>query len=142
MKRHISKLLLLAFSISMLSGCKKELEKQFNNPDVYTKTENLFGGYFLSMLTEHKIFVQDYGEFYWQMNSGTEVPGYAQIAQRLITDRYTWFSGFDDLTGVNGFGGLTDNLWNNRLNDFYTRARLWAVLNDELSKISGEGLTN
>lgn len=142
MKRHISKLLLLAFSISMLSGCKKELEKQFNNPDVYTKTENLFGGYFLSMLTEHKIFVQDYGEFYWQMNSGTEVPGYAQIAQRLITDRYTWFSGFDDLSGVNGFGGLTDNLWNNRLNDFYTRCRFWAVLNDELAKLTPEKVVN
>jgi hypothetical protein len=143
MKQSIYKYALVLSVISVLSGgCKKELEKQFNNPDVYSKTENLFGGVFLSMLTEHKIFVQDYGEFYWQMNSGTEVPGYSQLAQRYITDRYTWFSGFDDLTGVNGFGGLTDNLWNNRLNDFYTRARLWAVLNNELSKITGEGLTN
>ncbi|MEO5562338.1 MAG: SusD/RagB family nutrient-binding outer membrane lipoprotein [Chitinophagaceae bacterium] len=140
MKRHISKYLLIVFSISILAGCKKQLEEQFRNPEVYSKTENLFGGTFVSMLTEHKIFVQDYGEFYWQMNSGTEVPGYAQFAQRLITDRYTWFSGFDDLSGVNGFGGLTNNLWNNRLNDFYTRARFWAVLNDELGKISGQAL--
>jgi len=134
--------MIILFSFSLLFGCKKKLEEQFRNPEVYSKTENLFGGIFLSMLTEHKIFVQDYGEFYWQMNAGTEVPGYAQIVQRHITDRYAWFLNFDDLTGVNSFGGLTNNLWNNRLNDFYTRARFWAVLNDELSKISGQGLTD
>jgi hypothetical protein len=143
MKRYTLKYyLLLFFTVSSLVGCKKELADQFNNPEVYTKTENLFGGLFRSMLTEHKIFVQDYGEFYWQMNSGTEVPGYSQLAQRLITDRYTWFSGYNDLTGVNGFGGLTDNLWNNRLDDFYKRTRIWAVLNDELGKVSGDGLVN
>jgi hypothetical protein len=142
MKRHISKFLLIVLTISLLAGCKKKLEEQFRNPEVYSKTENLFGGIFLSMLTEHKIFVQDYGEFFWQLNSGTEVPGYAQIAQRLITDRYAWFSGFDDLSGVNGFGGLTNNLWNNRLDDFYKRTRFWAVLNDELQKIDSVKLVN
>jgi hypothetical protein len=134
MKRTILKYLPLVFLTALLAGCNKKLDEQFRNPEVYSKTENLFAGTFLSMLTEHKVFVQDYGEFYWQLNSGTEVPGYAQIAQRLITDRYTWFSTFDDLSGVNGFGAQT-NLWNGRLNDFYTKARLWAVLNDELQKI-------
>ncbi len=143
MKKHISKYLILILFVASMLGCKKQLEDQFHNPEVYSKTENLFGGIFLAMLAEHKVFVQDYGEFYWQLNSGTEVPGYSQIAQRLITDRYPWFLNFDDLSGVNGFGGLTDNLWNNRLNDFYTRARYWAVLNDELKKIdSGEALNN
>lgn len=143
MKKYILKYsLFLLLPASLLTGCKKQLEEQFNNPEVYSRTENLFGGIFRSMLTEHKIFVQDYGEFYWQMNSGCEVPGYAQIAQRLITDRYAWFSGYNDLTGVSGFGALTNNLWNNRLDDFYRRARFWAVLDDELSKISGDGLIN
>lgn len=143
MKKHTFKYyLVFLLSVSMFAGCKKELEEQFHNPEVYDKVENLFGGVFKTMLTEHKVFVQDYGEFYWQMNSGTEVPGYAQLAQRLITDRYTWFSGYNDLTGANGFGGLTTNLWNSRLNDFYTRARFWAVLNDELSKVDGDGLIN
>jgi hypothetical protein len=142
MKRYNFKYLLLLFSMSLLFGCKKQLEDQFRNPEIYSETENLFGGIFREMLTEHKIFVQDYGEFYWQMNSGTEVPGYAQLAQRLITDRYTWFSGYNDLTGVNGFGGLTNNLWNNRLDDFYKRARFWAVLNDELANIDGDKLIN
>jgi hypothetical protein len=142
MKKYISKYLILLFLVSTVMSCKKKLEEQFHNPEIYSKTENLFGGMFLDMLAEHKIFVQDYGEFYWQLNAGTEVPGYSQTTQRLITDRYAWFLNYDDLSGVNAFGGLTNNLWNNRLNDFYTRSRYWAVLKDELSKISGEALTD
>ncbi len=142
MRTYIIKTLFIAVLVFSLASCKKKLEEQFRNPEVYSKTENLFGGIFLDMLAEHKIFVQDYGEFYWQLNIGTEVPGYSQIAQRLITDRYAWFVNFDDLSGVNAFGGLTNNLWNSRLNDFYTRARYWAVLNDELKKISGQALTD
>jgi hypothetical protein len=135
--------LLLLLPASMMVGCKKQLEEQFRNPEVYSQTQNLFGGIFRSMLTEHKIFVQDYGEFYWQLNSGCEVPGYVQLAQRLITDRYAWFSGFGDLTGVSGFGAVANSpLWTQRLNDFYTRARFWAVLNDELNKVSGDALIN
>lgn len=138
MKRYILKYLFLIFLISSFFSCKKKLEEQFHNPEVYSKTENLFGGIFLAMLTEHKVFIQDYGEFYYQLNGGTEVPGYAQIAQRLITDRYPWFLDYDDLTGVNAFGGgVTGSpLWTNRLTDFYKRSRYWAVLNDELKKIT------
>jgi hypothetical protein len=142
MKRYISKYLLLILLVTVVASCKKQLADQFHNPEVYSKTQNLFGGIFLAALTEHKVFVQDYGEYYWQLNSGTEVPGYAQLCQRYITDRYAWFLNFDDLSGVNGFGGLTNNLWNNRLNDFYTRARYWAVLNDQLKTISGQALAD
>jgi hypothetical protein len=142
MKRDILKYFFLLVLMGSVSGCKKKLEDQFHNPEVYSKTENLFGGTFLAMLTEHKVFIQDYGEFYWELNAGTEVPGYAQLAQRYITDRYSWFSLFDDLSGVNSFGGNTDALWNGRLNDFYTRARYWATLNDELSKLSSEALVD
>src|SRR6185369_8724078 len=115
MERFILKYFVtLSAAILLLSSCKKELAKQFNDPDVYTKVENLFGGIYLKFFTEHKVYVQDYGEYYWQFNAGTEVPGYSQIAQRYITDRYTWFLTFDDLTGTSGFGANTDNLWNNR----------------------------
>jgi hypothetical protein len=142
MNRYIIKTLFIVLLAASLTGCKKSLEDQFRNPEVYSKTENLFGGIFLEMLSEHKIFVQDYGEFYYLLNSGAEIPGYSQIAQRHITDRYAWFLNFDDLSGVNGFGGLTNQIWNNRLNDFYTRTRHWAVLNDQLKAISGEPLAN
>lgn len=133
--------LLMLFCISLLS-CKKQLEKQFYDPEVYNKVENLYGGMFLKMIAENKVYSQDYGEFYWQLNAGTEVPGYAQIAQRYITDRYAWFLNYDDLSGTNAFGGQTNNLWNNRLNDFYTKARYWAVLKDQLAGLSGQALAD
>lgn len=143
MKRYYKQYIFLLFSAGLLfSSCKRELEDQFHNPEVYSKTENLFGGMFLKMCAENKVFSQDYGEFYWQLNAGTEVPGYAQIAQRFVTDRYTWFLTYDDLTGTSGFGANSTDLWNNRLNNFYTRARYWAVLKDELAKIDGQALTD
>jgi Susd and RagB outer membrane lipoprotein len=94
------------------------------------------------MLTEHKIYVQDYGETYWILNAGCEAPGYSQIIQRYITDRYTWFLDFDDLSGANGFGALTNggDPWNRRLDDFYTRCRYWAIMKDGLGGLSPEGL--
>ena len=64
MKKYISKYLLLLFLVGSTIGCKKQLADQFHNPEVYSQTQNLFGGIFIAMLTEHKVFVQDYGEFY------------------------------------------------------------------------------
>ncbi|TDH28611.1 SusD/RagB family nutrient-binding outer membrane lipoprotein [Segetibacter sp. 3557_3] len=142
MKKQSYRYLFLLACITLLGSCKKQLEEQFYNPEVYSKVENLYGGIFLKMLTENKVYSNDYGEFYWQLNSGTEVPGYAQISQRHITDRYAWYLNYDDLGGTGGFGGLTNNLWNNRLNDFYTRARFWAVLKDELEKLNGQALAD
>jgi len=85
MKRHISKYLLVVCTISLLAGCKKQLEDQFRNPEVYSKTENLFGGIFLSMLTEHKIFVQG---IIWNINSfdqwGVELG--KQLANKILPE--------------------------------------------------------
>ena len=142
MKKKFFPYIMLLLPLLSLLSCKKELEKQFYNPEVYSQVGNLYGGIFLKMITENKVYSQDYGEFYWQMNLGCEVPGYAQISQRYITDRYAWFLNFDDLSGTNAFGGLTNNLWNNRLNDFYTKARYWAVLNDQLAGLSGQALAD
>ncbi|MBE7169671.1 MAG: SusD/RagB family nutrient-binding outer membrane lipoprotein [Williamsia sp.] len=142
MKNSPLRYMLLMLPFVFLASCKKQLEKQFYNPEVYTHVENLYSGMFLKMIAENKVYSQDYGEFYWQLNAGTEVPGYAQISQRYITDRYTWFLNFDDLSGTNSFGGQTNNLWNNRLNDFYTKARYWAVLKDQLAGLSGQALAD
>jgi len=133
---------LIVMSLLLQVSCKKDLADQFRNPENYSETGNLFGGMFSGMLYTYKLYIQDYGEFYWQFNSGTEIPGYAQLSQRYITNRYTWFSDYDDMSGTNAFGGLTDNLWNNRMNDFYTRLRAWAVLKDQLATVSGQQLTD
>src|SRR4051812_35992143 len=104
MKLNLIKNTLLLSAILMVTSCKKQLEEQFYNPEVYDQVGNLYSGLFLKMLTENKVFSQDYGEFYWQFNAGTEVFGYSQLAQRFVTDRYAWFLTFDDLSGNTGFG--------------------------------------
>lgn len=138
---------LLQFKYCILLGalfvasCKKDLEEKFPNPENYSETGNLFPGMWTGMLYSWKLYIQDYGEWYWLLNDGMGVTAYSQIAQRYITPRYGWFSGYNDLTGQFGFGS-TNNLWENRLNDYYTRLRSWATIKDKLATISGQQLTD
>src|SRR5688572_12925951 len=116
---------MIAFSIA-LASCKKSLEKEFPNPENYDKIGNLFAGMFTKTLYSWKLYVQDYGEWWWDLqgNGGVGVVGYSQISQRYITDRYAWFSTFDDLTGTTAFGNYPQ-LWSNRLGAFYGSVNTW-----------------
>ncbi len=131
---------LIVFSVA-LSSCKKSLEKEFPNPENYDKTGNLFAGMFTKTLYSWKLYVQDYGEWWWDM-AGTGsmgVASYSQISQRYITDRYAWFSTFDDLTGTTAFGS-ENQLWQNRLGAFYGSVNAWAVIKDNIAMVSGSEL--
>jgi hypothetical protein len=130
----------LGFSI-VLSSCKKTLESQFPNPENYSKTGNLFPGMWTGMLYAWKLYIQDYGEWWWELqgSGAMGVAGYSQIGERYITDRYSWFIDYDDLSGTNGFGN-DGQLWNNRLGSYYTGLRNWAVIKDKLSAVSGQEL--
>ncbi|WP_313155242.1 SusD/RagB family nutrient-binding outer membrane lipoprotein [Sphingobacterium multivorum] len=134
---------LLASACILFSGCKKTLDKEFYNPENYNKTGNLFSGLFSSTLYKWKTYVQDYGEWWWEI-AGTGalgVSGYSQVSQRYITDRYAWFGLYDDLSGANAFGS-ENQLWQNRFGSFYKNANAWPVIQDNLSKISGQELDN
>ncbi len=123
------------------SSCKKTLDEQFPNPEIYSNTGNLFSGLFTKTLYSWKLYVQDYGEWWWDM-AGTGalgVSGYTQISQRYITDRYAWFSTYDDLTGATGFGS-ENQLWQNRLGAFYGSVNAWAIIKDNISQVSGAEL--
>lgn len=125
----------------LASSCKKTLNKEFNNPEIYSNTGNLFAGMFSKTLYSWKLYIQDYGEWWWELQgSGSMgVAGYSQISQRYITDRYAWFSLYDDLSGTNGFG--SDNqLWNNRLGAFYGSVNTWAVIKDNIANVTGKDL--
>ncbi|WP_018630405.1 SusD/RagB family nutrient-binding outer membrane lipoprotein [Niabella aurantiaca] len=125
----------------LLSSCKKNLDSQFFNPENYDKTGNLFGGLFTRTMFNWKIYVQDYGEYWWEIagSGAMGVLGYTQVAQRYITNRYDWFGGYDDLSGTNGFGNAT-SLWQGRLGSFYTGLNTWAVMKDNLTQVSGQEL--
>jgi len=134
-------ILLIASFCILITGCKKTLDKEFTNPEIYDKTGNLFSGLFTSTLYQWKFYVQDYGEWWWELSGSSSmgVAGYTQISQRYITDRYAWFNLYDDLSGVNGFGN-ENQLWQNRLKAFYERANSWAVIKDNIANVSGQEL--
>jgi hypothetical protein len=131
---------MIAFSIA-LASCKKSLDEEFPNPEVYDQTGNLFAGMFTKTLYSWKLYVQDYGEWWWDLagTGGMGVAGYTQVSQRYITDRYAWFATWDDLSGTSGFGS-ENQLWRNRLGAFYTSVNPWAIIKDNIAKVSGVDL--
>lgn len=131
----------IIFFTVALASCKKSLENEFPNPEKYDKTGNLFAGMFTKTLYSWKLYVQDYGEWWWEL-AGTGsmgVAGYNQVCQRYITDRYAWFSTFDDLTGTTAFGS-ENQLWQNRLGAFYGSVNAWAIIKDNITLVSGPEL--
>ena len=86
------------------TSCKKDLKDRFYNPDQLSEgVTDIVPGLFTQTATTNKIFVQDYGEWYYLLNGGTSITGYEQIAERYISYRYDWFSTYNDLTTGNGF---------------------------------------
>ncbi len=124
------------------TSCKKDLEERFYNPDMPSEgTTDIGPGLFARTITENKIFVQDYGEWYYLLNGGTSITGYAQIAQRYISYRYDWFSSYNDLTTGNGFDDfpITSQSY---FESSYRRLKTWDVLRNEVELRTGEAKTN
>ncbi|MGJ7030813.1 SusD/RagB family nutrient-binding outer membrane lipoprotein [Niabella hirudinis] len=138
------KRILIAISIFsiMISSCKKTLEKEFYNPEVYSDVGSAYAGYFSKTLYTWKLYVQDYGEWWWEIagSGAMGVAGYSQIAQRYIrNDVYDWFADFDDLSGVNAFGS-EGQLYNNRFGSFYVGMNAWASMKNSIGALSGQDL--
>ncbi|HWV65885.1 SusD/RagB family nutrient-binding outer membrane lipoprotein, partial [Chitinophaga sp.] len=97
-------LYIILLSASFLGACKKDLEDRFYDKDKLTGGgTDIVPGLFTDLLTNNKIFAQDYGEWYYLLNGGTSITGYEQVAQRFVSYRYDWFSTYKDLTTGNGF---------------------------------------
>ncbi|RAJ87719.1 SusD-like starch-binding protein associating with outer membrane [Chitinophaga dinghuensis] len=128
MKINLSKILIgLCLGVS-LTSCQKELEDQFKNPEKSNPPlDQKWSGMFTATLYGWKLYVGDYGEWYWMLNSGTGIPGYAQISQRYITSRYSWFNTYDDLKTGNGF---SDSGINDFFNSFYKNTRNYGEMRD------------
>ncbi|SHM12449.1 Starch-binding associating with outer membrane [Chitinophaga jiangningensis] len=136
MKFNFSKIIISACLALSIMSCQKELEQQFADPEkANPPTDQKFPGMFTATLYGWKLYVGDYGEWYYQMNPGTGIPGYAQIAERYVTSRYTWYSTYDDLVTGNGFsdGGLV-----NYFNNFYINTRNYGTMLNMYKTVSGE----
>ena len=129
---YISLLLITGFT-----SCKKDLEDRFYNPDQLSEgVTDIVPGLFTKTISDNKIFVQDYGEWYYLLADGTSITGYEQIAQRYVSYRYDWFSTYNDLTG-NGFEDfpITSQGY---FEGGYTRLKTWETLRNEVNKRSGQ----
>jgi hypothetical protein len=144
--------ILCCFCLSIFaSACKKELDDAFHNPEINPNKGSLFPGLFNGMLYTWKFYIQDYGEWWWELqgSGGLGIAGYAQVSQRYITDRYPWFADFDNLTGDVAFGA-DGQIWNNRFKDYYAGTgqgddfsrgmRNWAIMKNELPNLAGQQL--
>ena len=136
MKRTI---IYLSLSIIVgLTSCKKDLEERFYNQDQLSEgVTDIVPGLFARTISENKIFVQDYGEWYYLMNGGTSITGYEQVAQRYVTDRYTWFATYNDLTTGNGFDDFPIT-GQGYFEGSYRRLKSWETLRAEWNSREGQ----
>ncbi|KAA9037196.1 SusD/RagB family nutrient-binding outer membrane lipoprotein [Ginsengibacter hankyongi] len=136
MKRFIFYISLIAASV--FSSCKKDLKDRFYNPDQLSEgVTDIVPGLFTSSISTNKIFVQDYGEWYYLLNGGTSITGFEQIAERYISYRYDWFATYDDLTTGNGFDDfpITSQGY---FQSSYTRLKTWETIRNEVNNRSGQ----
>ncbi|MCD2423944.1 SusD/RagB family nutrient-binding outer membrane lipoprotein [Niabella pedocola] len=133
MKRLI---IILIGAMVCFASCKQDLSDQFKDPSkVDPPTGNLFAGMFTGMVYEWKLYVKDYGEYWWE-NDGNTISCYSQINHRYITSRYAWYSDYGDLVNENGFYS-TESGAMSHFNAHYTRMKEWAIMRDGVEKLTG-----
>lgn len=92
-----------------LSACKKDLDTTFYNPDQLSQgVGDPVPGLFTSSLINVYINLEDYFEWYYLLADGNGVQGYAQICNRYVSYRYSWFSNYNNVLTGNSDGGFED----------------------------------
>ena len=75
----------------VLGSCQKDLKDKFYDPDKLSEgVADIVPGLFTQVLTHNRVFQEDYGEWWYMLQEGVIVPGYIQVAQRYVSDRYGW----------------------------------------------------
>lgn len=135
-------LYIVLLSASLLGACKKDLEDRFYDKDKLTAGgTDVVPGLFTALLTNNKIFAQDYGEWYYLLNGGTSITGYEQVAQRYVSYRYDWFSAYNDLTTGNGFDD-SPIMGQSFFQDSYTRLKNYEDIQNTVAMRSGQDKTD
>src|ERR1043165_2525150 len=138
MRKYFSLALSAVVVMIIGSSCKKDLSDRFNNPDQLSSgVTDIVPGLFTSTISNNKLYIQDYGEWYYLLNGGTSITGYAQIAQRFVSFRYDWFSSYNDLTSGNGFDDypITGQSY---FEASYQRIKSWETVKAEVDARSGQ----
>jgi len=142
----MKKILFLILALSVLVtdfSCKKKVDDAYPNPEtVNPPTGNLFAGYFTGMLYTWKLYVQDYGENWWEEDLGAGM--FAQTHERYVTSRYSWYSDYSNLTdgeNGNGFQGSSNGI-QSQWNACYTKMKDWSTMQVGLKGMSAADQTD
>lgn len=119
-------LIILALFGFMFGSCQSQLEEQFYNPEQYqAPEETLMPGMFSNVVYQWKIFVQDYGEYWWGLG-GWGITAYSQIGVRPMISNYdAVYNTWPDLNG-GGFDETNDA--RTYFNQMYERLRPWGLM--------------
>jgi len=120
------------------------LDKDWNNPNIYQpKPDEVVSGLFTN-LQKNRFWMKDYGEWYWYL-SGWDA-GIFQVSQICTyvpyTVDYCSFWADDHYGDVENFVDVANNNIPQNFERFYTDMRNYALIGDEVSKISGEDYDN
>jgi len=106
-------------------GCQDQLEDEYLNPEKYEAPENVrVRGMFSKMIYEWKVFVQDYGEWYYF--AGGAIPKYAQITSYPLNQGFE--GNWRDWEKLDGSAGFDDAQVNRQMYDVMEKLRPWGVL--------------
>jgi|AGTN01.1.fsa_nt_gi hypothetical protein len=119
-------LIILALVGFMFGSCQSQLEEQFYNPEQYqAPEETLMPGMFSNVVYQWKIFIQDYGEYWWGLG-GWGITAYSQIGVRPMISNYdAIYNTWPDLNG-GGFDETNDA--RTYFNHMYERLRPWGLM--------------
>ena len=94
------------------------------------------------MLYTWKLYVQDYGENWWEEDLGAGM--FAQTHERYVTSRYSWYSDYSNLTdgeNGNGFQGSSNGI-QSQWNACYTKMKDWSTMQVGLKGMSAADQTD
>ena len=108
----------------LFAGCQSELEEKFYDPEKYQAPESIvMSGMFAKTVYQWKIFIQDYGEYWWGL-SGTGPAAYAQIGVRpMIYDAI-----YNNWTEITNWNDNFKNSIGSYFSHMYERNRPWGLM--------------
>lgn len=121
--------LFLGALLLVSAGCQDILEREFKDPESYeAPPEELAGGMFTQTLYQWKVYVQDYGEWWWSLG-GWGITAYSQVGLRPLTNNYAViYQYMNEVESGDGFSA--DNGVRSYFEDMYTKMKTWAVFRD------------
>lgn len=132
MKKYIIAILLV-FGM-LVNSCQDKLDGEFMDPERYPAPESMkAAGMFSKMTYEWKVFVQDYGEWYYLLR--WSIPHYAQISSFMMNS--AWDAHWEDWERTDG-NGFTANQVNRQMYQIIERSRYWGIIKVDYEQASEE----